>query len=258
MSAPYTPSSYPYWPNSYNSSANGTLVPVGTIIQYPLSTPPSGYLNCDGSALNRLTYNNLFSVLGTAYGAGDGTSQNVSSWIASGTTLTLNFTSPLSNLYLNPNDTFSFGNGVVFYNNVSVTSSSSSQVVGTLQGSSSSNGTFGTAIKLNASTFNLPNAKARTIRGYDGSTYNIAGTGGADSYALTASNIASHAHGTFQPGGSALAGSGNRAGEFNVGGPNTTAVIYDASSNTVTNSGSNGAAFSLVNSYLVLNYCIKY
>ena len=34
---------------------------------------PSGFLICDGSAISRSTYSSLFSTVGTAYGAGDGT-----------------------------------------------------------------------------------------------------------------------------------------------------------------------------------------
>lgn len=33
---------------------------------------PAGYLLCNGQAISRSTYANLFSVIGTAYGAGDG------------------------------------------------------------------------------------------------------------------------------------------------------------------------------------------
>lgn len=33
---------------------------------------PNGYLDCDGSAVSRTTYSKLFAVLGTTWGAGDG------------------------------------------------------------------------------------------------------------------------------------------------------------------------------------------
>ncbi|MFR8269331.1 MAG: tail fiber protein, partial [Oscillospiraceae bacterium] len=36
------------------------------------STVPGGYLPCDGRAISRTTYANLFKVIGTTYGAGDG------------------------------------------------------------------------------------------------------------------------------------------------------------------------------------------
>ena len=51
----------------------GTTIPAGVINQYAGATAPSGWLLCDGSAVSRSTYANLFSVLSTNYGAGDGT-----------------------------------------------------------------------------------------------------------------------------------------------------------------------------------------
>jgi microcystin-dependent protein len=47
-------------------------VPPGTILAFGGTTPPGGYLECDGAALSRTTYSTLFSVIGTAFGAGDG------------------------------------------------------------------------------------------------------------------------------------------------------------------------------------------
>lgn len=47
-------------------------VPPGTIIDYAGNTPPRGYLECDGSAVSRTAYAALFAAIGTAWGAGDG------------------------------------------------------------------------------------------------------------------------------------------------------------------------------------------
>ena len=46
--------------------------PTGTIIAYGSATAPNGYLKCNGAAISRTTYSGLFSVTGTTYGAGDG------------------------------------------------------------------------------------------------------------------------------------------------------------------------------------------
>ena len=67
--------SLPTWTVEHN--ADGThkqqaLNPVGSIIIWPLETPPTGYLECDGSEKSRTTYAALFAVIGTAYGVGDG------------------------------------------------------------------------------------------------------------------------------------------------------------------------------------------
>jgi microcystin-dependent protein len=46
--------------------------PTGSVIAFAGPTAPSGYLLCDGSLVSRTVYSTLFSVIGTAYGAGDG------------------------------------------------------------------------------------------------------------------------------------------------------------------------------------------
>lgn len=48
------------------------LQPVGSIIAFAGNTLPNGYLLCDGSNISRTTYKNLFNVIGTTYGTGDG------------------------------------------------------------------------------------------------------------------------------------------------------------------------------------------
>ena len=44
----------------------------GSIYVFPGSTIPEGWLSCDGQAVSRSLYTDLFSVLGTYYGSGDG------------------------------------------------------------------------------------------------------------------------------------------------------------------------------------------
>ena len=46
--------------------------PVGTIIAVAYTGVPEGYMHCNGAAVSRTTYANLFSKIGTTYGAGDG------------------------------------------------------------------------------------------------------------------------------------------------------------------------------------------
>lgn len=61
----------------YNGAAWGGLasgVPVGTILTHAANTPPSGFLECNGSAISRSTYATLFSTISTTFGVGDGSS----------------------------------------------------------------------------------------------------------------------------------------------------------------------------------------
>ncbi len=46
--------------------------PRGEVIYFPASTPPVGFLKANGALISRTTYAGLFSVIGTAFGAGDG------------------------------------------------------------------------------------------------------------------------------------------------------------------------------------------
>jgi microcystin-dependent protein len=47
-------------------------VPAGVISQFAGSTAPNGYLVCDGAAVSRSTYSDLFNSIGTTYGNGNG------------------------------------------------------------------------------------------------------------------------------------------------------------------------------------------
>ena len=49
-------------------------VPTGAVFCVAVATIPTGYLECNGEAVNRTTYAALFSFIGTQYGAGNGSS----------------------------------------------------------------------------------------------------------------------------------------------------------------------------------------
>jgi microcystin-dependent protein len=64
-------------PGSIASAASATYAengcPIGTIIAHAANTPPTRWLECNGSAVSRTTYSALFTVIGTTFGTGDGT-----------------------------------------------------------------------------------------------------------------------------------------------------------------------------------------
>ena len=47
-------------------------VPAGAISFFAMNVSPAGWLNCDGQAVSRTTYAELFAAIGTVWGAGDG------------------------------------------------------------------------------------------------------------------------------------------------------------------------------------------
>ncbi len=84
---------------------------VGAIKPWTKSTAPAGYLLCNGAAVSRSTYAELFAVVSTTYGSGDG-----------------------------------------------------------------------------STTFNVPQLQGKMPQGYDGNTYNLAGTGGANTVTVAMTN----------------------------------------------------------------------
>jgi microcystin-dependent protein len=49
-------------------------VPTGSVHIMATTTAPSGYLKCNGAAVSRTTYADLFAIVGTTWGEGDGSS----------------------------------------------------------------------------------------------------------------------------------------------------------------------------------------
>ena len=61
----------------HGSGANLTgivSIPTGMIAPFAMSSPPTGWLECNGATISRSTYATLFAAIGTTYGAGDGSS----------------------------------------------------------------------------------------------------------------------------------------------------------------------------------------
>jgi microcystin-dependent protein len=84
---------------------------VGAIKPWSKATAPAGYVLCDGAAISRTDYADLFAIISTTYGAGNG-----------------------------------------------------------------------------STTFNVPNLQGKMPQGYDGSTYALAGTGGANTVTVSVTN----------------------------------------------------------------------
>lgn len=189
--------SYCVTPNP--NDANGTGLPVGAITMWSTASAPSQWLLCDGSAVNRTTYASLFSVIGTSYGIGDG-----------------------------------------------------------------------------STTFNVPDATDRVVRGL-GATFNpIGAKAGADSVTLTSDNLAEHTHSITDPGHfhtflqNVYNGEGSGGGQYQGNGqdpgpPNGYTFYTGSPAGTreftnISNTNVNSTAVTpvkTVNQYLVLNYIIK-
>ena len=49
-----------------------TQVPPGTVIMYAASTPPTGFLECNGASISTTTYATLFAIIGYTFGGSGG------------------------------------------------------------------------------------------------------------------------------------------------------------------------------------------
>lgn len=57
---------------SPNEHTHTEITPPGSVLYLARTTAPIGYLKANGAAVSRTTYGELFSIIGTTFGAGDG------------------------------------------------------------------------------------------------------------------------------------------------------------------------------------------
>ncbi len=182
----------------------------GLIFPYAGDTAPTGWLLCDGAAVSRTTYADLFALIGTTYGAGNGsTTFNVPDlkgrvMIGAGTgNKVATFASRASNVITvtglsnKANNEFQTGQKVTYH--------TTSGVIGGL-----SNDTDYYIVKTGPLTFSLATTRANANAGTvitlssDGSgtqTFTLAltarvrgETGGEENHSLTDSEMPSHSH----------------------------------------------------------------
>lgn len=56
----------------FRVSKTGGYMPSGAVMPFAMSTAPAGWLKANGASVSRTTYAALFALIGTTYGAGDG------------------------------------------------------------------------------------------------------------------------------------------------------------------------------------------
>lgn len=60
-----------FYASGGGESSGVAAMPAGSIQPWPSNTIPEGWLLCNGQAVSRTTYSDLFAVIGTSYGIGD-------------------------------------------------------------------------------------------------------------------------------------------------------------------------------------------
>jgi microcystin-dependent protein len=227
----------------------------GIIFPYAGSSAPTGFLLCDGSAVSRTTYADLYALIGTTYGAGNGSTtfnvpdlrgsvivgagQRVRTMVFNGATAVDPSTDQIT---VASNDWLHTGQAVAL--------SGSSLPTGLSAGTYYVIRVSATAIKLAASLANAQNGTAVDITA-DGSgnctltqtltDRTLGTTGGEESHAMSSTELLAHSHTIGAATKNASSGSDTR----------------DATSNGSTGSRGGNAAMNVMNPYTVLNYIIK-
>jgi len=275
---------------SPNAGDNGSSVlPIGSIINFGGSTAPTSWLLCDGTAVSRNTYTSLFGVIGTTYGAGDGTAVFITSGVSSGGATTYTLTMPSNNTNIAVGTPFIIaGSGQASFDGNTFTAIAPTNTTTITFASSTLTSITSTTYvrKATATTFNLPNTAGRMVRGVgtaswtglgggtaDTTVVALGGTGGADGTKVSATNLPLHDHGigiggqtatnegvlaydSSGYGGATVSATGNYLPRSAPSGVNKTAASSTYLNNSTT-AVSNSNAPTL-NAYVGINYIIKY
>lgn len=236
------------------------LFQPGMIIGYGTASAPTGWLLCDGSAVSRSTYANLFTVISTTWGSGDGsTTFNVPDYrsrllVGSGTgTKVATFASRSSNVITVTglsnvaNNEFQTGQAVTYHTTSGVMTGLTNDTVYYVV--RTGNLTFSLATTLG----NAQNASVISLSS-DGSgtqTFTLAltartlgNTGGEENHAMSLTELLGHTHPYI------VNGNGS-SGAYPAG----TQVVGLTPVNTSSVGGN--AAMNIMNPFGTANYIIK-
>jgi microcystin-dependent protein len=248
--------SYNVSENPNDSNNGGAILPVGSMLLWATGTPPPEFLLCDGSIISRNTYSELFDTIGTTFGEGNGGTVTMTSATVTAGILIIQV---VSNTFITSGSTFSgFGmtpTGGFLGGQFIATTANSSQITAPA-GFAAGSYSGGILRLVFPTTFNLPNTGGKVIRGVNG-TYSLGASAGSDSITLDAVNLPQHVHGYSR--GTTTAVTTGGGGSVNFTG-DTMNSFKTTASQTYDNGGAafTQTAVSIVNSYLAINYIIKY
>lgn len=286
MTGPLTLPGLPTQPNhaatkQYVDQLEGTIagaVPTGTLTMYAGGVAPSGWLLCDGSAVSRVAYSDLFGVIGVTYGAGDGSTTfnlpdmrgRVAFGLAAADAMfdTLGESGGAKSVTLSESNlpahshsvSLTTGAGSPHTHSITVASGGVHEHTGATTSSTGSHthtGTTGTESATHTHQYN--SAVSTGVQAYSSGTPTYVESA-ADNLVPSEANSTTHTH-SFTTGSA-----GSHSHTVTV--PNTdsahshTATAANESAHTHSVSGStgstgSGSAVNIVNPYLVVNFIIK-
>jgi microcystin-dependent protein len=234
----------------------------GLVLPYAGSSAPTGWLLCDGAEISRTTYSDLFALIGTTYGVGNGSTTfnipdlrgRVIMGVGTGTKVAT-FASRSSNVITvtglsnKANNEFQTGQAVVYHTTGSVITGLSNDA--TYYVVRTGNLTF----SLASSLADAQNGSVITLSGDGTGTQTftltlavraLGDTGGEENHAMSSTELLAHTH--------TVAVTGNSSAQ--QGYPYLTS---DQSSETrLTSVAGNNAAMNNMQPFVTLNYIIKY
>lgn len=255
----------------YNNYKNQNFfTPTGVINIWSTKVAPKGWLICDGSAISRTQYTNLFNTLNPRLGtftitiASPGVGTLNSHGLETGERVWLSTTGSLpTGLAVN---TAYFAIRIDANTFRLATSKANADAGTAINTSGTQSGTHTISLSPygigdGTTTFNIPNLKGQTIVGVDTSQteFNALGeTGGAKTHTLTTTEIPAHTHTSRQTYKLANPVASGFNGEAITGSANPTAEgVYNAMSTVTTSSTGGGGAHNNLQPYIVINYIIK-
>jgi microcystin-dependent protein len=256
-------------PNPSNANTGAYFLP-GMMTLWGGATAPTDWLLCNGAAISRTAYANLFAAISTTFGSGDGTSVFITSGSVTATnTYTLVLSGNTNIVVGTPfkiNNTGNAGFDGNTFTAIAPTNSTTitftTSVIGNILSTA-----FAYVTKASPTTFNVPNTAGRTVRGVGTASWTGLGGGTADTTAVTlgasagadgtkvsADNLPPHRHALQVP-GNAMAAGANQGGQANVD-PGNVVTVARTYANDGTTLVTNSNAPTL-NAYVGVNYIIK-
>ena len=265
--------------DSLTDSSGGSWVPAGAVQMYAMNTAPTGWLLCDGTAVSRTTYANLFAAIVPSKGT-------VTITIATPGVVTLSAHGFQTGdmIYLTTTGALPTGlsqNTIYFVINVTsstfrLATSAANAAAGTaINTSGSQSGTHTLrycpyGLGNGSTTFNTPDMRGRTPIGVgtgSGLTARVMGTQyGAETSTLASGNIPSLTTGTQSANHThsyTLVGSTGSPGVYGIvdnnttAKPNTITTGNESSTHTHTYTNASPTAVSLLNPSVGIYYIIK-